>query len=440
MVLPIHITRCIVIMGIAVLTILFPQSFTRSLSLSPPPYRKISTSTRSMHQFSLRTFLLYSNQPNSDHYGEKIAPSHEFHDEDSYLPIMHRRKRNRHENEWNLSERDRQKLKAMSSFDGDDEWDEYANINFDNFSDHLDEGSVAAGASEMNAAPVNRTQIAKNRRNMTAISPQDETLAALTEIDGEMIQSRTKRSQFFGNDPSSASSRSSLPQDDVNTKTDHGQPTNQLSQDQASSILNNVTPPQHLKVDSTPVASQQTGDEMSVSEFRRKYKTKSHDTSVATASAPNELNTFAGSTKIPRTRITNEQIEEIKSSISIVDAIESYNLRDFTRTNTHSAKACCPFHDDNNPSMSIDDNRGLYKCFACGAGGDLFNFIREFDALRGSKEKMGFMTAVQYAVQEFGGEQLAQLGDLATQGRDWGNGMSDEAKSKVIERERRKDR
>ena len=57
--------------------------------------------------------------------------------------------------------------------------------------------------------------------------------------------------------------------------------------------------------------------------------------------------------------------------------------------------------------MSIDDARGLYKCFACGAGGDVSNFIREYDYLDkvrscGKEKEMGYMTAVEYAVREFG--------------------------------------
>lgn len=34
--------------------------------------------------------------------------------------------------------------------------------------------------------------------------------------------------------------------------------------------------------------------------------------------------------------------------------------------------ACCPFHDDKHPSMKIDIN---YHCFACGAGGDVIDYV-----------------------------------------------------------------
>lgn len=38
------------------------------------------------------------------------------------------------------------------------------------------------------------------------------------------------------------------------------------------------------------------------------------------------------------------------------------------------ALGLCPFHDDHNPSMSVNVETGLYHCHVCGAGGDIFNF------------------------------------------------------------------
>ncbi len=146
-------------------------------------------------------------------------------------------------------------------------------------------------------------------------------------------------------------------------------------------------------------------------------------------------------------RITTEQINDIKTSISLVDVIESYNLPQFTRigttyAQTSSAKACCPFHDDHNPSMSIDDSRGLYKCFACGAGGDVFNFIREFDYLnkvKDGKEKMGYTQAVEFVAQEFGGsaDLISSFWNDRSYARD---NESDEAKEIIRQRERKKER
>ncbi len=149
-----------------------------------------------------------------------------------------------------------------------------------------------------------------------------------------------------------------------------------------------------------------------------------------------------------RSRIPPEEILHIKSTINIVDAIESYNLPQFTRSSSysshHTAKACCPFHDDSNPSMSIDGKRGLYKCFACGAGGDIFNFIREYDALgkRNGDKKMGYMQAVEFAAKEFGDGRLVEgWGYLGGVERgEYSSGMSTKQIEKLRERERKKER
>lgn len=38
---------------------------------------------------------------------------------------------------------------------------------------------------------------------------------------------------------------------------------------------------------------------------------------------------------------------------------------------------CCPFHDDRTPSFSVDDSRGSYHCFGCGASGDVITFLMQ---------------------------------------------------------------
>ena len=41
----------------------------------------------------------------------------------------------------------------------------------------------------------------------------------------------------------------------------------------------------------------------------------------------------------------------------------------------------CPFHDDTNPSMSVSPDKQIYKCFSCGASGNVFTFVKEIDNL-----------------------------------------------------------
>ncbi|MCD8497835.1 MAG: CHC2 zinc finger domain-containing protein [Alphaproteobacteria bacterium] len=44
-------------------------------------------------------------------------------------------------------------------------------------------------------------------------------------------------------------------------------------------------------------------------------------------------------------------------------------------------KACCPFHKEKTPSFTINDAKGFYYCFGCGAKGDVLNFVMKHDNL-----------------------------------------------------------
>jgi len=42
-------------------------------------------------------------------------------------------------------------------------------------------------------------------------------------------------------------------------------------------------------------------------------------------------------------------------------------------------KACCPFHKDNKPSFTVNDDKGFYHCFGCGAHGDVLDFVQAIE-------------------------------------------------------------
>jgi hypothetical protein len=402
---PMKLHRCCIVIFMTTIStsILFFQP-TVSSSLVLPPSKNANPATRRWRQ-NIRDVphhaqilsRLHSNIAGNVRNETDDTPFHEFDEVDfahAHPSMFNRQNRNQ---KRELSERDRNKLRALTSFDSEtDDWDEYLDMSFDDIV--LDDSSeIDSMYSEMNqsgAASEDKIE-QSNDPILNGAGVTSSTDFASPQIQQKLHATYVGRPGGFG--------------------------ANEVKKEQ-------VLPEQDLKLEKTST------NEMDVSEFRKKFKAKS---AVEIEPLTTEPQT---SLKSPRTRISSEQIEEIKTSISIIDAIESYNLPNFARTNAHSAKACCPFHDDNNPSMSIDDNRGLYKCFACGAGGDLYNFIREYDALDGKKEKMGFMQAVQYAAKEFGGSRVADIGDYLIQPTDWNDNISNETKEKVIEKEKRKDR
>ena len=63
---------------------------------------------------------------------------------------------------------------------------------------------------------------------------------------------------------------------------------------------------------------------------------------------------------------------ETARSADIVAVAESFGIDVNSRN-----KACCPFHDERTPSFTLNPDKGLYKCFGCGAGGDVIKLYRE---------------------------------------------------------------
>lgn len=91
-------------------------------------------------------------------------------------------------------------------------------------------------------------------------------------------------------------------------------------------------------------------------------------------------------------RISEDKINEVAQANDIIEVVSSY-----TKVK-HSGKsyiALCPFHPDKNPSMSVSQEKQVYHCFSCGAGGNIFKFIQDI-------EKISFIDAVQKLAQRAG--------------------------------------
>ena len=69
-------------------------------------------------------------------------------------------------------------------------------------------------------------------------------------------------------------------------------------------------------------------------------------------------------------------IEEVKRRLNITDLIQNYVS---LRKSGKDYIGLCPFHDDKNPSMHVSEEKGLFHCFSCGAGGDIFGFMMKYN-------------------------------------------------------------
>lgn len=75
-------------------------------------------------------------------------------------------------------------------------------------------------------------------------------------------------------------------------------------------------------------------------------------------------------------RYSENTLAAIKRAVNIVDVVGDY-------LTLHRAgskfKALCPFHDDHNPSLEINADRQSFKCWSCGTGGDVLDFVMEIE-------------------------------------------------------------
>jgi len=73
-------------------------------------------------------------------------------------------------------------------------------------------------------------------------------------------------------------------------------------------------------------------------------------------------------------------VEQLKSSIDIVKVVGDYvRLKRVGATGRYLG--LCPFHQEKTPSFNVNQARQFYKCFGCGAGGDIFKFLMEIEGM-----------------------------------------------------------
>jgi len=79
--------------------------------------------------------------------------------------------------------------------------------------------------------------------------------------------------------------------------------------------------------------------------------------------------------------------DRVREATDIVDLIGEVTK---VKKSGRSFMAVCPFHEEKTPSMSVDRARGLYHCFGCGEGGDVFSFVQKTQAI-GFPEALDFL-------------------------------------------------
>jgi DNA primase len=94
-------------------------------------------------------------------------------------------------------------------------------------------------------------------------------------------------------------------------------------------------------------------------------------------------------------RYTDESKDRVRQAADIVDLVSART--DLRRAGPGRFMGLCPFHEERTPSFSVNADEGLYHCFGCGAGGDVFSFVMETEGL-------DFVGALESLAQRYGVE------------------------------------
>lgn len=132
-----------------------------------------------------------------------------------------------------------------------------------------------------------------------------------------------------------------------------------------------------------------------------------------------------------------DSVEKIKDRLGIAEVVGSYLKLEKAGKNL---KARCPFHNEKTPSFFVSPDRGSFYCFGCGAKGDIFSFVEQFEgvdfkgALKLLADRAGVKLEYQRSDEHGGREKLFQILEEATNYFQANLKLNDEAKSYLKKR------
>ncbi len=100
-------------------------------------------------------------------------------------------------------------------------------------------------------------------------------------------------------------------------------------------------------------------------------------------------------------RIPNHIVDQVRDTADILSIVQDYVRLKQVGNNYIGL---CPFHEEKTPSFNVNPAKGYYKCFGCGKGGNVFNFVMEI-------ERLLFVDAVRWLAERVGITIPTQVGD-----------------------------
>src|ERR1044072_7127801 len=86
-------------------------------------------------------------------------------------------------------------------------------------------------------------------------------------------------------------------------------------------------------------------------------------------------------------------LEELRTRLQVSDVVGK--RVPLQRSTKGEFKACCPIHKENAPRSTVNDQKGFFYCFGCGATGDVISFVMQHD-------RLSFMEAIETLASQAG--------------------------------------
>lgn len=89
----------------------------------------------------------------------------------------------------------------------------------------------------------------------------------------------------------------------------------------------------------------------------------------------------------------------VKNKLNIVDLLESRGV--FVENGGGRDLRSCPFHSDSSPSMHVNEEEQIFKCFSCGRGGTFVHLLNEFIKEDGVKKEFTYFDTIEFILKNY---------------------------------------